>query len=161
MHASILRCALPCIALLIGCGADVSSLDGVGGSDTAPRTPAPDTPDEPDRSGGPDFSGPPLEAAPLPGVEAPSCTCDRALPTCSPVSSCAAPGPSEVAGNEVCGSAQYCAACCDPDDGCAIKGNCATTKIANQPCAVDYECNSRSCWDGKCDGGYPSAPASQ
>jgi hypothetical protein len=82
-----------------------------------------------------------------------TCSCDAALPLCPGGGSCATPGPASGAGNQACGSAEYCAPCCDPGDTCAAQGACKVTKIDQTPCAMDYECCSGVCTAGKCDGG--------
>jgi hypothetical protein len=87
------------------------------------------------------------------GAGGSACACDPALPLCPGGGSCDTPGPSTGAGDAACGSAQYCAPCCDPGDPCAAKGLCEVTKIAEVACAAGYECCSGVCTAGHCDGG--------
>lgn len=81
------------------------------------------------------------------------CACDPALPLCPGGGTCGTPGEFTLPGNASCGSAEYCAPCCDPGDPCAAKGTCEVTKIAQSPCSADYECCSGVCTAGQCDGG--------
>jgi hypothetical protein len=81
-----------------------------------------------------------------------NCACDPALPLCPGGGTCATPGGFTLPGNESCGSAQYCAPCCDPADPCAAMGTCEVTRIAQEPCSDDYECCSGVC-NGICQGG--------
>jgi hypothetical protein len=82
-----------------------------------------------------------------------ACACDPALPLCPGGGYCGTPGEFTLPGNESCGSAEYCAPCCDPGDPCATTGLCEVTKIAQVPCSADYECCSGVCTAGQCDGG--------
>jgi hypothetical protein len=82
-----------------------------------------------------------------------TCSCDSAAPLCPGGGSCATPGPFDGPGNQACGSAQYCAPCCDPGDACALQGACTMTLVDQAPCSMDYECCSGVCTAGKCDGG--------
>lgn len=81
------------------------------------------------------------------------CVCEAGAPLCAGGGSCATPGPFDGAGNAACGSAEYCAPCCDPGNACAVQGSCQLTKIDQTHCAADYECCSGVCTAGKCDGG--------
>jgi hypothetical protein len=81
------------------------------------------------------------------------CTCDPALPLCPGGGSCSTPGPFDAPGNAACGSAEYCALCCDPGDACTVQGTCKITGIAQTPCAANHECCSGVCTNGACDGG--------
>lgn len=82
-----------------------------------------------------------------------ACSCDPALPLCPGGGSCSTPGAHDEPGNASCGSARYCAPCCDPGNACAIQGTCKLTRIAQAPCSADYECCSGVCTAGACDGG--------
>lgn len=82
-----------------------------------------------------------------------ACACDPALPLCPGGGSCDTPGPYTGVGDAACGSAEYCAPCCDPGDPCATKGLCQVTKTAEVACSADYECCSSVCTAGQCDGG--------
>ncbi|MEP7122590.1 MAG: hypothetical protein ABJE95_16830 [Byssovorax sp.] len=82
-----------------------------------------------------------------------ACSCDPALPLCPGGGSCATPGPFDGPGDMACGSAQYCAACCDPGDACKVQGACAMTLVDQAPCSMDYQCCSGVCTAGKCHGG--------
>lgn len=81
------------------------------------------------------------------------CSCDSTAPLCPGGGACSTPGTFDKPGNSACGSAQYCAPCCDPGDACAVQGSCQMTKIADAPCAADYECCSGVCTAGACVGG--------
>lgn len=81
-----------------------------------------------------------------------ACSCDPALPLCPGGGSCATPGAHDEPGNESCGSARYCAPCCDPGDACGVQGTCQMTRLAQAPCAADYECCSGVCAAGACEG---------
>jgi hypothetical protein len=84
-----------------------------------------------------------------------ACVCDPAMVACPGGGECAhvgAVGP--VAGNEACGTAQYCGACCNLGGGCATdRGTCQITKISGVACAADFECCSGVCAAGVCAGG--------
>ena len=82
-----------------------------------------------------------------------ACSCDPALPLCPGGGSCSTPGAHDAPGNESCGSARYCAPCCDPGGACGVQGSCQMTRIARAPCAADYECCSGVCTAGACVGG--------
>lgn len=81
------------------------------------------------------------------------CDCDPALPLCPGGGSCPTPGPFDAPGNSACGSAEYCAPCCDPGDACSTKGTCKMTGLASSPCTASYECCSAVCAEGTCKGG--------
>lgn len=83
-----------------------------------------------------------------------SCTCDPAMLTCPGGGSCLHIGEvGPTAGNEPCGTAQYCAPCCNLGADCGTEGKCQITKIAGEPCAAGYECCSGVCGAGDCVGG--------
>jgi hypothetical protein len=82
-----------------------------------------------------------------------ACSCDVGAQLCPGGGSCATPGPHDGPGNSACGSAQYCAPCCDPGGACTVQGTCKMTLVAEAPCSMDYECCSGVCTAGKCDGG--------
>lgn len=83
----------------------------------------------------------------------PACACDAGLPLCPGGGSCATPGPFDAPGNTACGTAEYCAPCCDPGGACGSQGTCKVTLSADAPCSNDYECCSGVCTAGRCDGG--------
>ncbi|MEP7123136.1 MAG: hypothetical protein ABJE95_19565 [Byssovorax sp.] len=82
------------------------------------------------------------------------CSCPAGTPLCPGGAwQCSSPGDytHSIAGQ--CGSAQFCAACCDPTDTCSIRGTCQITGIAGAACDVNEACCSGVCTAGACVGG--------
>ena len=97
-----------------------------------------------------DGTGPPVIVHPPVQQD---CACPPGMPLCSSPAACSGPGSSA---GSTCGSAAYCAPCCDPFDPvqlCPIHGMCAATKVAGAACASGYECCSGVCSAGACVGG--------
>ncbi len=83
------------------------------------------------------------------------CSCPAGMPLCPGHSwGCDSPGDyTHQQTGDTCGTATYCAPCCDPTDECSVRGSCAITKISQVTCVENYECCSGICTGGLCDGG--------
>lgn len=81
------------------------------------------------------------------------CSCPAGVQLCPASWSCASPGDYTHSSNGACGSAQYCAACCDPTDGCSSRGTCVITGVSGESCSTPEACCSGVCARGKCIGG--------
>ncbi len=80
----------------------------------------------------------------------PPCSCPASMPLCPASWSCASPG---AAPARVCGQGNYCKACCDSANTCAIRGTCQLTEVAGAPCSMPEACCSGVCSRGACVGG--------